>query len=110
MHIQDLNDKLVVLKATISRHSDAYLENGLELSEYQERKNQLVGQKADLQGKLSAFQQTGNNWLELTRNWILTANTAVNLASGENFPEMKGFLKKNRLEPKNPKPFSFPFP
>ena len=35
-----------------------------------------------------------NHWLELTRNWILEANQAKNLALQENFSEMKNFLKK----------------
>ena len=34
-----------------------------------------------------------NHWLELTRNWILEANQAKNLALQENFSEMKNFLK-----------------
>ncbi len=72
---------------------DAHLEGALELVEYQQ-KNALVEQKADLQQKLSGFEQKGNHWLELVRNWILDANQAKNLASAENFDEIKTFLKK----------------
>lgn len=48
----------------------------------------------DLQQKLSGFERKGNHWLELVRNWIIEANQAVNLASTENFDEIKSFLKK----------------
>ena len=57
----------------------------------------------------------GNHWLELTRNWILEANQAKNLASQDNFSEMKNYLKKigsnrrlaaGRLEIDFKKPFN----
>lgn len=97
---QNIKNKLSALKTKIDRLTDAYLENGLELSEFQEKKNILMSQKADLQEKLSAFERTGNHWLELTRNWVLTANTAVNLSHGENFPEIRNFLKNIGSNPK----------
>ena len=94
LFVQNLKDQLFLIKTKLDRLTDAYLEGGLELSEFQEKKNRLMNVKADLQDKLSSFEQTGNNWLELTREWVLTANTGVNLSQGENFLEMRNFLKK----------------
>lgn len=89
-----MKSKRVDLEKKIDRLLDAHLEGALELSEYQPKKNALIEQKAGLQQKLSDFERKGNHWLELMRNWILDANQAKNLASTENFDEIKNFLKK----------------
>ncbi len=94
LFVQNLKVKISKVKAKMSRLLDAHLEGLLELDEFQAKKNTLLEQKADLQGKLKDFEQKGNHWVELTRNWILASNQAKNLASTENFHEMKNFLKK----------------
>ena len=73
---------------------DAYLEGDLELPEFQLKKNELMSEKKTLEEKLSDFERKGNHWLELVRNWIIEANQAKNLVLGDNFSEMKNFLKK----------------
>jgi len=94
---QNLKKELEIVKTKMNRLLDAHLAGALELSEFQEKKNALIGQKADLQQKLRDFERKGNHWLELTRNWIIEANQAKNLASSGNFSEMKNFLKKAGL-------------
>jgi site-specific DNA recombinase len=94
LFVQNIKGQLAQVMAKLSRLTDAYLEGGLELAEFQEKKNVLMNGKANLEEELSNFEQTGNHWLELTKEWILTANSAVNLQNGENFLEMRNFLKK----------------
>ena len=53
-----------------------------------------MAEKKTKEEKLSDFERKGNHWLELTRNWILEANQAKNLALQDNFSEMKNYLKK----------------
>ena len=53
-----------------------------------------MSEKKTLEEKISDFERKGNHWLELTRNWILEANQAKNLALQEDFSGMKNFLKK----------------
>jgi len=91
---QNLKKKIEELKTKISRLTDAYLEGTFELAEFQQKKNALTSEKKTLEEKLSDFERKGNHWLELTRNWIIEANQAKNLALQENFSEMKNFLKK----------------
>ena len=43
---------------------------------------------------MADFQRDSYRWLELARNWILEANQAQILASGNNFQEMRAFLEK----------------
>ena len=95
-----LKDELATIKTKLDRLTDAYLEQGLELSEFQEKKNTLVELKADLQGKLSELDLTGTRWLELVREWVLAANNAEKLSLGDNFPEIRTFLKKIGSNPK----------
>ena len=91
---QNLKKELLTNKIKTERLMDAYLEGALELSEFQQKKNALLEKKADLKQKLSDFERKENHWLELTKNWVLTANQAKNFALQENFSEMKNFLKK----------------
>ena len=91
---QNLKKKIEELKTKISRLTDAYLDGVFELAEFQQKKNALTSEKKTLEEKLSDFERKGNHWLELTRNWIIEANQAKNLALQENFSEMKNFLKK----------------
>ena len=91
---QNLKKKIEELKTKISRLTDAYLEGTFELVEFQQKKNVLMSEKKTLEEELSDFKRKGNHWLELTRNWIIEANQAKNLALQENFSEMKNFLKK----------------
>ena len=91
---QNLKKKIEELKTKISRLTDAYLEGTFELAEFQQKKNALTSEKKTLEEKLSDFERKDNRWLELTRNWIIEANQAQNLALQENFSEMKNFLKK----------------
>src|SRR3989344_2700890 len=59
----------------------------------QNLKKEISAIKTKLE-KLSDFERKENHWLELTRNWILEANQAKNLALQDNFSEMKNYLKK----------------
>ena len=94
LFIQNLKIELVKIKTKINRLLDAHLEGVLEIDEYQEKKNALLEQKTDLKQKIKDFERKENHWVELIRNWVLASNQAKNLASTENFPEMKNFLKK----------------
>jgi len=91
---QNLKTELSAIKTKIDRLMDGYLEGSFELAEFQEKKNKLMAEKKDIEEKLSDFERKGNHWLELTKNWVLEANQAKNLALEDNFPEMKNFIKK----------------
>ncbi|OIO06762.1 hypothetical protein AUJ27_03640 [Candidatus Falkowbacteria bacterium CG1_02_37_44] len=91
---QNLKKNISVIKIKLERLTDAYLAEALELAEYQQTKNALMAEKKTKEEKLSDFERKGNRWLELTRNWILEANQAKNLALQDNFSEMKNYLKK----------------
>src|SRR3989344_1800874 len=90
--VQNLKNDIFPVSARLSRLTDAYLNEALELREYLERKNALTAEKRTLEEKLSDFERKGSHWLELMRNWILEANQARNLIKQENLSGMKDFL------------------
>ncbi len=97
---QNARLELKSMQTKLGRLTEAYLAGALELAEYQSTKNTMVSEKKTLEEKLEHFERKGNHWLELTRNWILEANQAQNLAKLENFGDIKTFLKSiglNRL-------------
>jgi hypothetical protein len=98
--VQGLKTRLAETKIKIDRLADGYLEGSFNAQEFKDKKNALMGEKADLQGKLTDFERTGERWVELTRNWILTGNTAQNICAGENPAEMRNFLRNIGSNPK----------
>ena len=94
LFVQNLRDSISDIKKRTERLTDAYLNEALELGEYQERKNVLMSEKKTLEEKLSDFERKGNHWLELMRNWIIEANQAENLIKRQNLLEQKDFLNK----------------
>ena len=92
LFVQNLKNDISAISTRVSRLTDAYLAEALELGDYLERKNALMAEKRTLEEKLSDFERKGNHWLELMRNWIIEANQAVNLIEQENLGEQKDFL------------------
>ena len=92
LFVQNLKNDISAISARLHRLTDAYLNEALELVEYQERKNTLMAEKRTLEEKLGDFERKGNHWLELMRNWIIEANQAGNLIKQENLLGMKDFL------------------
>ena len=90
---QNLKEKLEKVKRKLNRLMDVYLDEDIEVTEFQQKKNALMDEKKTLEEKLSDFERKGNHWLELTRNWIIEANQSKNIVCRENFSEMKNFLK-----------------
>ncbi len=90
---QNLKDKIETIKTRLDRLADAYLDQAIELTEYKEKKNKLIEQKAEFEEKLRDFERKGNHWLELLKNWIYDANQAGNFVKTKNFSAMRNFLK-----------------
>ena len=92
LFVQNLKNDISAIEKKLTRLTDAYLNEALELSEYLEHKNKLMAEKKTKEEKLSDFERKGNHWFELMRNWILEANQAMNLIEQENLPAQRDFL------------------
>jgi len=91
---QNVEKEILEIDNKVSRLLDMQLENTISLSEYKEKKEKLLNQKADLKQKLSDFGRKGNCWLEPMRNFILSAHQANSLIDSENLEEKRSFLQK----------------
>ena len=91
---QNIEKEILEIDNKVSRLLDMQLENTISLSEYKEKKEKLLNQKADLKQKLSDFGRKGNYWLEPMRNFILSAHQANFLFNSENLEEKLSFLQK----------------
>ena len=91
---QNLKEKISVIDGKLERLMNAYLENVVSLSEYQENKNNLVQQKQILKDKKTSFEQKRDNWFEPAIRFVNEAKSAEILAKSRNLEEKKDFLKK----------------
>ena len=66
---------------------------GIELEEYQAKKQKLLNEKLDIQQKINDFEQKGNNWLEPMKEMILASSQAKILLSQSDNQEIRAFLK-----------------
>jgi len=92
--VEETRTALATVKTKIARLTDLYLEEGIPLDEFKEKKNPLMQEKVQLEQKILKLERAKVNRLEPLRNWINEANQAQNWAFTENWTEMKSFLQK----------------
>ena len=98
--IEGLKTELVALKARMDRINNAFADGSLDIQEFKEMKNPMVGRKTELEQQIVALENTRAHRLEPLRNWVLQANQAEKWVSDDNWVEMKSFLQNvgsNRL-------------
>jgi site-specific DNA recombinase len=91
---QNLKSQIKEFEDRLDKLLDARLDNEITVEEYNAKKSKILNQKIEISEKLKDFEQNGNRWLELSKNFILESNRAENIALHGNFSEKKNFLKK----------------
>ena len=91
---QNLKSQIAELDEKLDKLLDNQLDSVISTEEYAAKKQKILNQKIEISEKLKDFERKGNRWLELCRNFILTANQAQIAALQGNFSEKKNFLKK----------------
>jgi DNA invertase Pin-like site-specific DNA recombinase/predicted transcriptional regulator len=91
---QNLKSQIAELNEKLDKLLDNQLDGVISTEEYAAKKQKILNQKIEISEKLKDFERKGNCWLELCRNFILTANQAQIAALQGNFSEKKNFLKK----------------
>ncbi len=92
--IEKLRAELSTVKASLQRINIAFADGHLDLEEFKEIKNPLVPRKTELERQLISLQTTNVNRLEPLKEWVLQANSAQNMVLGNEWLEMKSFLKE----------------
>jgi len=98
--IQNLKNQIKGVEETLDKLLDAHLDNTITSEEYIAKKQKLLNQKIDFSEKLKDFERKGNRWLELSKQFILDSNQAINIASEENLEDKRDFLKKIGSNPR----------
>jgi len=91
---QNLKSQILEHEETLDKLLDLQLSGTISTVEYAAKKQKILNQKIEISEKLRDFERKGNRWLELCKNFILTANQAQIAALRGNFSEKKNFLKK----------------
>ena len=91
---QNLKSQIAELNEKLDKLLDNQLDGIISTKEYAAKKQKILNQKIEISEKLKDFERKGNRWLELCRNFILTANQAQIAALQGNFSEKKNFLKR----------------
>ena len=91
---QNLKSQIIEHEEKLDKLLDLHLSETISTEEYTTKKQKILNQKIEISEKLSDFEKKGNHWLELCKNFILTANQAQIVALRGNFSEKKNFLKK----------------
>ena len=98
--VQNLKNKILETQEKLDKLVSAYIDGDIPKENYLPKKEELLKQKVSLANDLEDFGQTGKNWLQPLRAWILDTKKAKNLASSENYGEMKRFVQKVGTNPK----------
>ena len=73
---------------------DAYLEQTITNEEYTATKKKLLNRKIEIKENLKESGGRGLHWLELFKEWILSAPQAINFIDSGNLEEKRSFLQK----------------
>jgi hypothetical protein len=86
-------DELKAFDDKIERLIDLYIAKELSQEEYQRKKANLLNEKKDLQERLGEIEKTSGGWLEPSKNFITTCNSAGSIAWQGNPAAKRDFLK-----------------
>ena len=97
--VQNLKDKQKENREKLDKLVSLYLDNDIEREIYLKQKEELMREKISLNSQKTDFERNGKNWNEPLRNWILDTKKASELASSNNYLEMKEFVLKIGTNP-----------
>ena len=89
-----LKQELKTLEEKQMRLLDAYLEQTITNEEYTKAKGKMLNKKIEIKENLKENGGRGLLWLELFREWIISAHQAIRVADSENLEEKRSFLQK----------------
>ena len=89
-----LKQELKTLEEKQMRLLDAYLEQTISNEEYTKAKEKMLNRKIEIKENLKENGGGGLHWLELFREWIISAHQAIRVADTENLEEKRKFLQK----------------
>ena len=93
------DNKISETQEKLDKLVSAYIDGDIPKENYLPRKEELLKQKVSLANDLEDFGQTGKNWLQPLRQWILDTKKADFLIKSDDFHEIKFFVQKIGTNP-----------
>jgi len=93
-YAQNLKSEIGLCDEKLEKLLDAHLDKLISKEEYVAKKQKLLHRKVEISEQLADFEQSGDYWLEPMRLFILDSKQAKIIASKENLPAKRDFLKK----------------
>ena len=91
---QNLRGELKLLEEKQARLLNIYLDQRITSKEYTLAKERIINRIIELKEKIGDFGRKGNNWLELFKEWILSAHQAQSVSLTDNLQEKREFILK----------------
>jgi len=86
--------ELESLQGKLDRLVNGYLEGVIDQGTYQRKKDELIRQKIEIDGRQACSGERVSRWVEPMREFLETAHKARKLALSDDYPEMKKILEK----------------
>lgn len=93
-YAQNLKSEITLCDEKLEKLLDAHLDKLISKEEYVAKKKKLLNRKVEISEQLADFEHSGDYWLEPMRLFILDSKQAKIIASKENLPAKRDFLKK----------------
>ena len=98
-YAQNLKSEISLCDEKLEKLLNAHLDKLISKEEYVAKKRKLLNRKVEISEQLADFEQSGDYWLEPMRLFILDSKQAKIIASKENLPAKRDFLKKSGSNP-----------
>lgn len=72
---------------------DLFLSSEITQTEFHDKKAIIINQKKEIQEKIIEIDKRSSEWLEPSRNFIITCNQAGSAVRNENLTEKRDFLR-----------------
>ena len=82
--VQEVQEKIRVVKTKLQRLLDGYLEQDIEREIYRSEKAKLLSEKKSLEEQIVKLEQKQNDWVEPMEKWLNYAQTLEKIASDSN--------------------------
>ncbi len=92
--VQNLETEQSEVSAKLDKLVSSYIDGDVPKESYLAKKEELMMRKLALTNQKEDFGQTGKNWIEPLRSWILDIQKAKKLSQGDNFEDIKAFVQK----------------
>ena len=92
--VHSASDKIRSLKSRLQTLLNGYLDQDIEQEVYRSEKSKLMSDKKTLEEQIIRIEQKQDNRLEPLREWIISAQTVGEIATGSNLKDKKVLARK----------------